>query len=310
MAERSNFRVLVFGAEGQLGSELIRQASAAAMQPFGFSRSEADIADRHAVSAALATVGPDLVVNTAAFTRVDDAEVERTTAHRVNAEGPGIVAEACNAAGIGLIHVSTDYVFDGSKMGAYTEEDPVAPCGFYGQSKAEGENAVRKAAARHLILRTSWLYGAFGNNFLRTMFRLASQRDEIGVVNDQHGCPTSTRDLAHAIVRIAPQLPARADLFGTYHFAGDGVTTWFGFADAAVARYNAISNRNVVVRPISTSEYPTRTKRPANSALDCSKFERIFGFRGKPWRAEVEEIADMVAQQMSPLRSGEGERHA
>lgn len=310
MAERSNFRILVFGAEGQLGSELIRQASAAAMQPFGISRSETDIADRHAVSAALARTNPDIVVNAAAFTKVDDAEVERTAAHRINAEGPGIVAEACNAAGVGLIHISTDYVFDGSKTGTYTEEDPVAPCGFYGRSKADGETAVRKAAARHLILRTSWLYGAFGNNFLRTMLRLASQREEIGVVNDQHGCPTSTRDLAHAIVRIAPQLHARADLSGTYHFAGDGVTTWYGFAAAAVARYSAVSKRNVVIRPISTSEYPTRAKRPANSALDCSKFERIFGFRGKPWRPEVEEIADMVARQMSLLSSGEGERHA
>lgn len=283
--------VLVFGSNGQLGTELQRTAQKSSLSLQALSRSDADIADAVAVSAAIEKFAPAVVVNAAAYTRVDDAEVEREKATQGNVTGPGVLAKTCEAYGAALIHVSSDYVFDGSKQGAYVETDPVAPIGFYGATKADGEAAVRAATASHVIIRVSWLYGEFGNNFLKTMLRLAGQRDEISVVADQHGCPTSTRDLAEAIVKVSDRIRSKDDVFGTYHFAGDGVTTWHGFASSAVGKFSALTGKQVRVKPITTAEYPTRTRRPANSALDCGKFERVFGFRGRPWRQEVEETA-------------------
>jgi len=286
--------ILVFGGNGQLGRELARAGAAAGVPLVAMSRSEADIADAAAVRRALATHKPQLVVNAAAYTKVDLAETEVQAARQGNEIGPTLLAEACAELSLPLIHISTDYVFDGTKAGPYVESDPVAPTGSYGRSKAAGEAAVRAASLRHVIIRTAWVYGAFGNNFLKTMLRLAASRDELRVVADQRGCPTSTADLADAILSIAPRLIAGPDVWGTYHFAGSGVTTWHGFATRIVAAQAPLTGRNPRVTPITTAEYPTPARRPANSALDCEKFARVFGIRARPWEDETDRITRAV----------------
>ena len=282
--------ILLFGANGQLGQELTRASAARATPLVALSRAEADIADRVAVSAAISRHRPSLVVNAAASTKVDLAETEIEAARQANEVGPGIIADDCATARVPLIHISTDYVFDGSKRGPYVEDDPIAPINAYGRSKAAGERAVRERTSLHVIIRTSWVYGEFGQNFLKTMLRLAATRDELRVVADQRGCPTSTADLAGAILRIAPQLPGGGKIWGTYHFVGAGVTTWHEFASRIVAAQAPLTGRTPRVTAITTAEFPTPARRPMNSELDCSLFERTFGFRGRPWTEETDRI--------------------
>src|SRR6185295_14207886 len=261
-------------------------------------RQDADIAERGAVVPAIKRERPALVVNAAAYTKVDQAETEIEAAERGNAIGPGVLARACADAGIPLVHVSTDYVFDGTKTGAYVESDPIAPLGVYGRTKAAGEAAVRAALAEHVILRTAWVYGEFGHNFLKTMLRLAREREELRVVADQRGCPTSTRELASAILALAPRLVGREAVFGTYHFAGSGATTWHGFATRIVAAQAQITGRKPRVTAITTADYPTAARRPANSELDSGLFATTFGFRAQPWEQEADAItrAAMTAE--------------
>jgi dTDP-4-dehydrorhamnose reductase len=278
--------IVVFGGNGQLGRELERASDRA--QLTALARKDADITDEFAVSEAIRRYRPALVVNAAAYTKVDLAESEPREAQEVNGRAPGLIGHACAQAGVPLVHVSTDYVFDGSKAGPYTEDDPIAPLSAYGRSKAAGEAAVRAACARHVILRTAWLYGAFGNNFLKTMLRLAATRDELSVVADQHGSPTSTRDLAGAILRIAPRLIAGENLWGIYHFTGTGVTTWHGFATQIVTAQASLTGRHPKVIAITTADYPTAARRPANSELDNSRFAHTFGFRSHAWQDETE----------------------
>ena len=281
--------ILVFG-QGQLGTELMRAAAARHAPLTALAHDAVDIADGAAVEDTIALHCPSLVVNAAAYTKVDLAETETDAARRGNEIGPGVVARACAAAGTSLVHISTDYVFDGTKCGAYVESDPTAPLGVYGRTKAAGEAAVRSALPRHVILRTSWLYGEFGHNFLKTMLRLARERDELRVVADQRGCPTSTRDLADAILAVAPRMTAREAIWGTYHFAGTGATTWHGFASRIVAAQAPLTGRRPHIVPITTAEFLTRARRPANSELDCGLFAATFGFRGRPWTDEADTI--------------------
>ena len=288
--------ILVFGGNGQLGQELTRASGQRGIPLAALSHAQADITDANAVRGAIATHRPSLVVNAAGYTKVDLAETEAEAARQGNEVGPATIGAACAAAAVPLVHISTDYVFDGLKPDAYVEGDPIAPANSYGRSKAGGERAVRAATDRHLILRTSWIYGEFGNNFLKTMLRLAATRDELRVVADQRGCPTSTRDLADAILRIAPRLAANDDVWGTYHYAGSGVTTWHGFASRIVAAQAPITGRTPRVTAITTFEFPTPARRPANSELDCHLFERVFGFHGRPWTEETDAIASIVAQ--------------
>ncbi len=289
--------ILIFGAGGQLGRELQRGAAAKAIAYRALSHAEVDVADAEAVSRALDHTRPALVVNAAAYTKVDLAEQECEAARLGNEVGPGVVSAACAAQQTPLIHISTDYVFDGAKAGTYVESDAIAPLGVYGRTKAAGEAAVRAAAKRHIILRTSWVYGEFGNNFLKTMLRLAKQRDELRVVADQRGCPTSTRDIAEAILRIAPRLEAGADaqLYGLYHFAGAGATSWHGFATRIIDAQAEITGRRPKVVAIATADYPTPARRPANSVLDCGLFQRTFGFGARAWSEEADAIAKLVA---------------
>jgi dTDP-4-dehydrorhamnose reductase len=276
--------VLLFGAGGQLGQDIVRRAALRHVPVVALSRAQADIADRDAVTSALAAQPVSLVVNAAAYTKVDRAESESDEAFRANAVAPGLIAQVCAAANVPLVHISTDYVFDGTKTAPYVEDDLVSPLGVYGASKEAGERAVRAALGQHIILRTSWVYGAHGANFLKTIIRLAAERDELRIVADQRGCPTSTIDIADTILSMAPRLIAREQVWGTYHFAGAGVTTWHDFATEIVEAQAAFTGRRPTVVPITTAHYPTPAKRPANSALDCSRIAGTLGIRAADWR--------------------------
>lgn len=285
-------RVLLFGANGQVGRETAALAQARGIDLVAVDRTRADIADPVAVARVFEDVKPTLAINAAAYTAVDKAESDPETATRGNATGPGLLGERCARENVPLIHISTDYVFDGTKRGAYVEADPIAPLGVYGRTKAAGEAAVRAATERHVILRTSWVYGVHGANFLKTMLRLAGERDRLTIVADQRGCPTATRDIAEALLAVARQMEAGTARFGTYHFAGTGVTTWHGFATAIIAEAARHTGRHPEVAAITTADYPTPARRPANSELDSSLFERTFRHRADPWQSRVKDVVD------------------
>lgn len=274
-------RIAVFGAAGQVGRALSRVAAARGIALAAFDRTEANITDATAVNAALARARATVAVNAAAYTAVDKAESEHDRAFAVNRDGAANVAHAAGSLGIHVIHVSTDYVFDGVKRGAYVEDDPVAPLNVYGRSKAAGEDAVRAAGAGAVILRTSWVYGREGANFVKTMLRLGAERDELRVVDDQRGCPTFADDFAEAIVTIAENLPAARG--HTFHLAGAGETSWYGFARAIFAEAARYGLRTPRLQAITAAQYPTPARRPANSVLDCAKAKRVLGVELPPW---------------------------
>ncbi|MBN9524811.1 MAG: dTDP-4-dehydrorhamnose reductase [Alphaproteobacteria bacterium] len=283
--------VLVVGETGQLARELARAAWAPGVELTFAGRDIIDLARPETATAVVAAMKPGVVVNAAAYTAVDKAESDADQAFLVNRDGPAALARAAATVGAPLIHVSTDYVFDGTKDGAYTEDDPVAPVSVYGRSKEAGERAVREAAERHVILRTAWVYSPFGSNFVKTMLRLGAEREELRVVADQRGCPTAAADIAAAIVRLAG-----ADHgWGTYHYSGAGPTTWHGFAEAifagAVARGAKVPAR---VTAIGTADYPTPAVRPANSVLDCSRIDRVHGIVARNWREALEDCLDAL----------------
>lgn len=286
--------ILVFGADGQLGRALAVAASKASLPLVGLTRQEADIAAPAALAAAIERHAPKLLVNAAAYTCVDDAESDPEAAFAANAAGPRMLAELAAEADLPLVHISTDYVFDGGKPTAYVEDDPVSPLGVYGRSKALGEAAVRDVAPRHVVLRTAWLYSGGGRNFLTTMLRLARERPELRVVADQRGSPTAAADLAAAIVAVAPRLLASDAPYGLYHLAGTGEATWHAFAERIVARQSSRTGRKPPVIAIATADYPTPASRPANSVLDCGKFRAAFGFGLPPWQDSVDRTVDEV----------------
>ena len=285
-----SLKVLDTGAHGQLGQELMGRGADAGFAPVGLGRSELDIADRGAVERAMATVDPDLVVNAAAYTAVDQAESEPERAHAINADGPRHLARACAVAKVPLIHVSTDYVFDGTKAEGYAEDDPVAPLQVYGASKEVGERAVREELPEHLIIRTAWVYSSHHRNFVLTMRQLAAERDELRVVGDQLGSPTWAGELAEAIYAMAARLEG-GDKFGTYHFAGAGSTSWAGFAQAVMELAPPDGRPAPPVVPIPAAGFPRPAQRPANSVLRCDKIGRLFGIAPRPWRDALAEVA-------------------
>jgi dTDP-4-dehydrorhamnose reductase len=280
--------ILLFGARGQLGRELAAAAASAGIEVAGRGRDEVDVTEPEAVGDAIARLRPDLLINAAAYTKVDGAESEPEVAWRANAIGPKVIAETADQAGIPLVHISTDYVFDGTKSLSYNEDDAVAPVCVYGNGKAAGEAAVRCAAPRHLILRTAWLYGRYGDNFAKTVIRLAAERQELRVVADRFGSPTATAELAQAILTVAPRLLDEHAAYGTFHLAGGGAATWFGFAQRIVDAQAAVTGRRPKITPIAAVEYPTAARRPDNSALDSSRFADAFGIRLGPWQGSVE----------------------
>jgi dTDP-4-dehydrorhamnose reductase len=283
-------KLLVLGAGGQVGHELTRLAWPADYRLAAFDRAEIDITRQESVTAAVDRERPDIVINAAAYTAVDRAESESEAAWAANCAGPGHLAAACNAVSIPLIHISTDYVFDGSKKGPYREDDPVNPLGVYGHSKEAGDRAVREALAEHVILRTAWVYSAHGHNFVKTMLRVAAERPVLRVVADQIGSPTGAADIAAAIAAVVQRLAAGDRAWGTYHFAGGGAVSWHGFAEAIFALAAPWRGAPPKVEAITTAEYPTPARRPANSVLDCSHIGEAFGIEPRPWRDALAEV--------------------
>ncbi len=300
-------KLLIFGARGQLGTALARESRRREIDAIPAGRREADITDMVAVRRMVDAAAPDIVVNAAAYTAVDKAETDAATAFAVNCDGAGNVAAACAAAGIALVQISSDYVFDGTGTRPYTEEDPVSPIGIYGRSKADGEAAVRTAVAEHLILRTSWLFGADGHNFVSTMLRLGEKQDSIRVVSDQVGCPTCADDLAAAVTTMAARVIAGPPaLWGTYHFCNCGTATWHGLAEKifelARGRCPLQVDRLVAV---TTAEFAAPAPRPAYSVLACDKIRRRFGISPRPWQeALAETLARILAEKDSGRQTG------
>lgn len=287
--------LLVLGAEGQVARELAALGPAEGWTVIRIGRAQADLSMAQ-IAPLLAEHRPGLVINAAAYTAVDRAQTDEAAARALNADLPGRAARACAEAGAPLVHISTDYVFDGSKASPYVEDDPLSPLGVYGRTKAEGERTVQAAGGSAAVVRTAWVYGAEGANFVRTMLRLAETRDEVGVVADQQGNPTWSREVARACLKLGGLLcDGDRDARGVFHAAGEGDTTWAEFAAAVFAESARRGGPTARVRPIATADYPTPAARPANSRLDCDKLQRVVGWRPAPWRESLAAVMARLA---------------
>ena len=305
-------RILLTGASGQVGGELLPllQAAGAVIAPL---RTDLDLADAGSVHRFVMQQKPDWIINPAAYTAVDKAESEPSLAYAINAGAPRALGEAAAQLGIPVIHFSTDYVFNGGGTKPWTETDATGPLGVYGASKLAGEQALAATGAAHLIFRTSWVYGVSGKNFVLTILRLAQQKEELRIVDDQHGAPTWSRDLARLIVNATKKIidqcgvkslsaqDAVRSVQGVYHAANSGEATWFSFAQeflrlAGEARPGAKITR---LAPIPTSEYPTPARRPANSRLDCSRLQQVFGITLPPWQQSAAEVITEILNSQS-----------
>ncbi len=294
-------RLLVTGGSGQVGGALLRT-----LAPLGeviaLDRAELDLANADSIRHAMREVQPRWVVNAGAYTAVDKAESEHELARAINTVAPGVFGEEAKKIGAAVIHFSTDYVFNGEKSTPYIETDATGPLNVYGRSKLEGERGLAASGAAHLIFRTSWVYGATGKNFLRSILRMAQEREVLRIVADQHGAPTWSEELARMTARAIAHLEETAKAIslenrvaaasGVYHATGSGETTWFAFAQAIVeeARERHPNAKLAAVEPIATAEYPTPAPRPKNSRLDCGKLERTFGWRMTEWRDSVRRV--------------------
>jgi dTDP-4-dehydrorhamnose reductase len=275
-------RVLILGKSGQVSRELTRVTWSEQTEVIQLGREACDLSRPSTIAATIEPIAPDFVINAAAYTAVDRAESEADLAMTVNGEAPREIARVCERVGAALVHISTDYVFDGRKAAAYSEGDPICPLSVYGRTKEAGEAGIRYEQERHLIVRTSWVFAGHGANFVKTMLRLGAERPELRVVADQHGAPTSARDIALALLDL---VVARADgrgAWGTYHFTSSEPTTWYGFAKAIIEGAALASNPKIT--SITTAEYPTPAVRPVNSVLDCSRIQREFGITRPSWR--------------------------
>ena len=294
MIQEPQRSILITGVNGQVGAEL-----ANLLAPLGrvhaLSRSELDLANPANIRQVVQALNPRWIINPAAYTAVDRAESERELAEAVNVTAPGILGEEAKKIGAAVLHFSTDYVYPGTGTAPYTEDAPTGPLGVYGATKLAGEQALAASGAAHLILRTSWVYGATGRNFLLTILRVAREKQQMSIVADQHGAPTWSRDLARLAATIlvaAPDAESAAAYQGIYHAAGCGETTWFGFADEALRQRRQWEphTRFAELLPIKTAEYPTPARRPANSRLDCRKLENAFGFVFPEWQHSLAEV--------------------
>lgn len=285
-------RVLITGARGQVGHELLRLAPEG-FDAVGLGSIELDIADASAVVREIERLRPQLIINAAAYTAVDKAESEPERAYAVNRDGPENLGRAAEQLGIPVLHISTDYVFSGEAAKAYREDDPTGPTGVYGASKLAGELALADACSRYLILRTSWVFGAHGNNFVKTMLRLGREREQLSVVADQQGCPTSAASIAKALWGLAQRYQQEDALrWGTYHYSGTPACSWHAFAQEIFqqAQQAGLLARQPVVHAISTTQYPTPAKRPAWSVLDCSLLQNAYGIAPADWRVELRAV--------------------
>jgi dTDP-4-dehydrorhamnose reductase len=289
-------RFLLFGGTGQVGEELRALALPKNVELVAPKRGELDLQDSRATACIIREQSWSAVINAAAYTDVDGAESEQHVAFAMNAEVPSRLAAETGRRGIPLVHISTDYVFDGRKGAPYVEEDAVAPLNVYGRSKLAGEHGVRAANPRHVILRTSWVYSPFRKNFVKTILRLAEQRERLTVVADQRGCPTAAREVARACLHIALQCASQPQqlAYGVYHFAGAGEASWFEFANTVVEIAGDRLKRSPQIVPIGTSEYPTPALRAADTRLDCAAVVREFGVEPRQWRQQLPETIDRL----------------
>lgn len=289
-------RIVVMGSAGQLGTALRSRLNAAGYELVCLARPDVDFADPHALAAAIAAARPDLVVNAAAYTSVDRAENEPELAHAINARAPGIIAEASAACAAPIIHVSTDYVFDGESQAPYDEKDTAAPVTVYGRTKLEGERRVAAANPRHVILRTAWLCSPHGRNFVKTMLALAARQPLLRVVDDQIGCPTFADDLAELVSALIPRLPqlAESERWGVFHAVNGGTATWCAFARAIMAGSRVRGGPHVPVEAITSAQYPTNARRPANSVLSTAKLQSAYGLAMRPWQHALDDCLDKL----------------
>jgi dTDP-4-dehydrorhamnose reductase len=288
-------RILVTGRNGQVGAELTRSLAALG-EVIATDRARLDLSNEHAMRRVLRELKPEVIVNAAAYTAVDRAESEPELAMQINARAPGVLGEEAKRLGALLVHYSTDYVFDGTKSAPYVEDDAPHPLSVYGRSKLEGELAIAASGARHLILRTSWVYGPRGRNFLLAILARARAGERLRVVADQLGAPTSSTAIARGTAQFISRMRTISGAEGLYHFTAQGETSWHGFARAIVAA----AGLKVEVAPITSADYPTAARRPMNSRLDNGKLERVFGLRLPPWPEQLEEVMLQLS------RAGEG----
>jgi len=289
-------RLIVTGIQGQVVTSLIERAAAQDIEIQAIGRPELDLSDPDSIARRLDAARADVVINAAAYTAVDKAESEEAVATRINGAGPGLVAAAARRMGAPVIHISTDYVFDGTLDRPYDEHDAPAPVGAYGRSKLAGEIAVAAANPEHVILRTAWVYSPFGGNFVKTMLRLGETRGQLNVVADQRGGPTSALDIADAVISVAKGLVDRPGRFGIFHMTGAGEASWAEFAAAIFAEAEAHGRKPVEVVPITTAQYPTPARRPANSRLNGAKLRETYGVELPHWRASLKScVARLLA---------------
>ena len=290
-------RVLLTGAAGQLGQELLPRLQKLG-EVIAITRAECELGSTEAIRGMVEKTRPAVIVNAAAYTAVDQAESQQGLAYAINCTAPGVLAEEAQKLGAMLVHYSTDYVFDGAKPGAYEEDDTTAPLNVYGASKLAGEHAVNAVGGRSLVLRTSWVYGANGKNFLFTIRRLALDREELKIVDDQTGAPTSTVQIAQATAELVRQYAAvESDAFpsGVYHMTASGSVSWCGFARAIMEELSKDESfRLRRILPIASGEYATAARRPLNSRLNNSKFERTFGFKLESWELGLSEVVRQI----------------
>jgi dTDP-4-dehydrorhamnose reductase len=284
-------KVFVTGASGMTGAQLVSGARAKGWGVAYASHTDLDISDYAAVEDAISREEPDIVFNAAAYTAVDKAEEEVENAMSVNSSGAANVARAAALSGAGIVHISTDYVFDGTSAAPYSPDDDPRPVNVYGETKLAGEIGVREECARHLIIRTSWVYSHEGKNFVLTMLKAAGAGRELKVVNDQTGSPTSSHDLAAALISSAEKLARDETAAGTYHFSNSGQTTWYDFA-REIFRIRGIDPH---VEPISTAGFKTAARRPKWSVLDCTSFEKTFGIMRRPWQDALRDTMEKIA---------------
>lgn len=297
-------RILVCGASGQVGHELVDRARVYGLEALGMTRKQLDITDSHRIEELVGQFRPGLIINAAAYTHVDNAEAQAEQAYAVNRDGVARLAEAARQADIPLLHISTDYVFSGetgfsgTTPEAYRETDPVAPSGVYGASKRAGEVAIQAVLERHVIVRTSWVYGVHGHNFVKTMLRLGQQRDALSVVADQFGCPTQAGSLAEVLLQLAQRYAHKGTLaWGLYHYSGHPPCSWFDFAQEI---FRQAAARGLLVKipqvsAITTAQYPTPARRPAWSVLNCTKFEQTFDIALRDWHDDLASVLDTLA---------------
>lgn len=294
-------QLLCIGKSGQVARALQERCAAQAIDFTAIGRPDVDLLKPESLKAAIVTAAPKVVINAAAHTQVDQAETDQDAAFALNAEGPKQLAEICAALNLPLIHISTDYVFDGAGTSPFLETDQTAPLNVYGASKLAGEEFVRAALAQSVILRTSWVYSPFGANFVKTMLRLARDRGEVSVVDDQIGSPTSALEIADTIIEISKAISVRADerMFGTYHFTSDGAASWADVAEEIFSVYEGRTGCKIILNRIPSSDYPTPAARPLNSRLDTRKITDTLGVTPRPWRESIRETVNRLMDEGS-----------